>query len=115
MEPGWGIGATARGVGDLDGDGQDDLALTGSQRLLVVYGADITSASTTPWTTPTPGTDTGTATDTGPATDTGAPQGTTATQGTTAAKPADADAKQCGCASADAPSLGRWWLPYIRR
>jgi len=42
MSEGWGTGSVARGVGDVDGDGLDDVALAGNQRLVLVTGHEIT-------------------------------------------------------------------------
>lgn len=89
MASGWGTGTAAAGVGDLDGDGLGDIALTGSQRLLVITGDTLLAPppsdtglppTTTPGTTP-PVTTTPTPQDTaeptqGSTPDTGEPEAT---------------------------------------
>lgn len=73
MDQGWGTGTRALGVGDLDGDGYGELALSGNQGLIVLHGPDLAPSGEV---YPLPG-DTG---DTGHTADTGA-AGTTGDTG----------------------------------
>jgi len=121
MDEGWGAGSGAASVGDIDGDGQDDIGLTGSERLVIVYGSEITdgvgpapATGHTGDTGLTPTTPTGSTGDTSAPTDTGTTEPVPKTGSTTepSASGGGGEEEGCGCTTEGAPS---WWSLLERR